>query len=277
MQRFDIVDSFLCSYTIDSAGDTLISDSLAYSNASDWANTINFDSSNDGFQVRCPRCDRDMRKEPKFYQGFGYCKDSGSFKNIPADGTSIGGVIVFNPSPGLTYTFDGSSIAQLTDPTQWVPTLGTIRFTGGGINSGYLGTILSGTDNPPCCGNAHTQDDERNKSNHNNNRNNTGNAGNDKNASGINLATNSNVAMPNADGLTFNCFPNPASMTLNFSFSAQTNVTIKIMDLTGNVIDEQVISGGNLATFDVHAYAKGIYLYQIVMPNNVATGKVVIE
>jgi hypothetical protein len=66
-------------------------------------------------------------------------------------------------------------------------------------------------------------------------------------------------------------------MTLNFEFPASGNVTIKLMDVTGRVLDEQVINTGTMAYFDVKGYAAGLYLYQVITAGNTQSGKFIVK
>jgi hypothetical protein len=74
-----------------------------------------------------------------------------------------------------------------------------------------------------------------------------------------------------------NVWPNPACMTLNFEFSASGNVNIKLMDVTGRVLDERVINTGSTATFDVRSYPEGLYLYQVITAGNTQSGKFIVQ
>jgi hypothetical protein len=49
------------------------------------------------------------------------------------------------------------------------------------------------------------------------------------------------------------------------------------MDVTGRLMDEQVINNNNTATFSVKDHAPGMYLYQVITNGKTQTGKVLIE
>ncbi len=72
-------------------------------------------------------------------------------------------------------------------------------------------------------------------------------------------------------------YPNPASTVLNFQYSQQTSVTIKITDVTGRLMDKQVLQNSSAISFDVSMYAPGIYLYQFITDSGVQSGKVIME
>ena len=72
-------------------------------------------------------------------------------------------------------------------------------------------------------------------------------------------------------------YPNPTSSTINFEFPASGVVTIKLMDLTGRVLREQVISNHTTAAFDVKGYATGLYLYQVITDGKIHTGKFIVQ
>lgn len=290
VERYSMLDSALwCSYTVDSIGDTTISDSLAYMAASAWDSTIEFDPVGDAFQVRCPRCDQDLRNEPAFYHGIGFSTNN-LFASITPTNTSLGGPVIFNSGLGYKYSFVGSTASDLGDPTKWqilsADAEGAMPTSVVDPSEQLLDNVFLNQLNPPCCSSGHhseSDNDKRNKShkNDNNSVSNNGNINGAKNGSNFYYATLANMneddRMSSTNNLTFYCFPNPTSMMLSFEFSQQANVTIKIIDITGKEMDEQLVICGNIATFDVHTYAKGIYLYQVIMPNGVITGKVVIE
>ena len=72
-------------------------------------------------------------------------------------------------------------------------------------------------------------------------------------------------------------YPNPTNSVLNFEFPASGNVSIKLMDVTGRVLDRQEIANGTMATFDVKGYAAGLYLYQFITAGNTQSGKFIVK
>ena len=72
-------------------------------------------------------------------------------------------------------------------------------------------------------------------------------------------------------------YPNPTNSILNFEFPASGNVAIKLMDITGRVLDRQEINTGTTATFYVKRYAAGLYLYQFITANTTRSGKFIVQ
>jgi len=72
-------------------------------------------------------------------------------------------------------------------------------------------------------------------------------------------------------------YPNPATTVLNFQYSLQDNVTIKLIDVAGRVMDEQTLQNSAATSFNVSRYAPGIYLYQLITDSGVTSGKVILE
>ncbi len=281
IQRFSFtLDSTLCNYVVDTitSGDSTY-DSSYYTYGGNWANTINFDTSGDAFQVRCPRCDRDMGTQPAFYHGFGYGTDTGAnqFASIPADSNSLGGAVIHNRGAGYKYCFTGSTAAHLGDPAYWqqfpADAAGAWPHTLGNVNSEYGLAAQNNALNLPCC----SPSTSHHHHHHDDARSSDGNNGN----SGNNPASARNV---NINGLqstvqslqNLSVFPSPATMTLNFQYTTQANVTIKLFDVTGRLMDEQVHQNSTAASFNVASYAPGIYLYQVITNTSTQSGKVLI-
>ncbi len=72
-------------------------------------------------------------------------------------------------------------------------------------------------------------------------------------------------------------YPNPATRMLNFQYSLLNNVRIKLIDVTGRVMDEQALQNSSTASFNVSRYTPGIYLYQFITDSGVQSGKVIVE
>lgn len=62
---------------------------------------------------------------------------------------------------------------------------------------------------------------------------------------------------------TLNVYPNPASDVVNFSIDYNKAASVKMMDITGRVI-ETVNFDMNNASVDVRNYNAGIYMYQVL-------------
>ena len=268
-ERFKFaLDTSICNYVVDTittASDSTY-DSSYYQIASDWQNTINFDPNGDAFQVRCPRCDRDMSKMPAFYHGFGYGPNSGTnqFASIPADANSLGGPVVNNTGQGYKYCFTGSSAADLGDPSQWqiysADAEGTPPGDLGFVNVAFANAAKQNSLNLPCCAITCYHDDGR-KTN---------------NSGGGNNSTLTSK-QPKALLQSLSVFPVPATMTLNFRYSLQDNITIRLTDVVGRLMDEQVLQNSTTASFNVANYAPGIYLYQVITDSSIQSGKAVVE
>ena len=72
-------------------------------------------------------------------------------------------------------------------------------------------------------------------------------------------------------------YPNPATSVVNFQYAYQNNVTIKIIDITGRLMDEQTLQNSSTSSFNLTKYAPGIYLYQFRTDGEVQSGKVMVE
>jgi len=72
-------------------------------------------------------------------------------------------------------------------------------------------------------------------------------------------------------------YPNPTNSVLNFEFPASGNVTIKLMDIAGRVLDRQEIANDTTASFNVKGYTAGLYLYQFITAGNTQSGKFIVQ
>lgn len=266
VQRFKyLLDTSLCNYVVDTITTTNDStyDSSYYAVASDWANTINLDPKGDAFQVRCPRCGRDMSQQPAFYHGIGYGTDSGAnqFNTILPDSNSLGGAVLNDTGAGYKYCFMGSTVADLGNPLQWQQYTADLAGTPppylGTVNGAYGDAIKQNTLNLPCCANTgHHHSDSRST-----------NGGGGNNNGGSNSQANqmrqqAGLLSSSAGLQSLNVYPVPATMTLNFQYSLQNNIIIKISDVTGRLMDEQTLQNSTSTSFNVANYEPGIYLYQ---------------
>ena len=274
MERFRFtLDSSLCTYVVDTTTDST-SDSSYYAVASDWQNTINLDTSGDAIQVRCPRCGRDIGKEPAFYHGFGYGIDTGDgqFNGIPPDSSSLGGPVLHNRGGGHKYCFMGSTATDLGDSSKWqlfaADAPGSRPHTLGTVNGPFATAARNNSLNLPCCDRDYRSDSR--KTNKGGNGNNKGN--------GITSQQANRLAQKAAQQSlqSLNVFPSPTTMTLNFQYSLQDNITIKLFDVTGRIMDEHILQNSTTTTFNVASYVPGIYLYQVITGTTTQSGKVVI-
>jgi hypothetical protein len=225
-----------------------------YTNAYGWEQTIKFNSPADAFQVRCPGCTVARPGIPAFYHGIGYAPDSTyCFSPVSAGTYGLGGPILYNySSANMKYSFIGGTAADFSDPSKWqvldADTAGTPPLSLGYVDSTLSANVLSYALGLPCCG------------------------------SGIEGRSTHHSAQPPAGGevSAIQVYPNPANMMLYFRFPAG-RVTIKLTDVTGRVMDQQIISGKTQAAFNVKAYTPGIYLYQVITNGKTQSGKVLIE
>ena len=258
-ERFKFaLDSTVCNYVVDTitTADTTY-DSTYYRVAADWQNTINLDPNGDAFQVRCPRCGRNMANKPAFYHGIGYGADSGpgQFVSVAKDASSLGGPVINNTGGGYKYCFNGSTADDLGDASKWVvlaaDAAGAPPPTVGNVNKDFGQAAQQKMLNLPCCDNRTHGSDDRKKNSP---------------ATGGTTQAISNLVV----------YPIPATMTLSFRYSQQANITIKLLDVTGRLMDEQTLQNSSTTSFNVENYIPGIYLYQVITNNTTQTGKVVI-
>ncbi len=225
-----------------------------YDPASAWANTISL-APQDAVQVRCPGCNSTFSGTPPFYQGIGYTTGTSScFRDIPAV-PGIGGPVVYSPYGNQKYVFMGSAVNDFADASKWTAsaadTAGAIPATLGNVNSDLYNAIISSDLGLPCC-----------------------NYSSRGSVPGLN--TNPIVKTSAKQNQTLMVYPNPATMTISFDFPIADETTIKLMDVTGRLMDQKVILGGSSIEFEVHAYSPGVYLYQIITGGKTQTGKILV-
>jgi hypothetical protein len=225
-----------------------------YTNAYGWEQTIKFNSPADAFQVRCPGCTVASPGTPAFYHGIGYAPDSTyCFSPVSAGTYGLGGPILYNySSTNMKYSFIGGAAADFSDPSKWqvldADTAGTPPLSLGYVDSTLSANVLSYALGLPCCS--------------------SGSEGRSTHHS-IQPATGSEVS-------GIQVYPNPANMMLYFRFPTG-DVTIKLTDVTGRVMDERTMHNSTQASFNVKSYAPGLYIYQVATKGRTQTGKVLIE
>ncbi len=271
-----------------------------YTTAADWLYTIGLDTMADGVQALCPGCSPGNPGFPLFYYGMGYWNiDSSIFTLLLDYDTSIvnmndgdtitanidpyvgypgiylqpntikirgvlGGDIQFNlPGSGYKYIFYGSGEGNILDSAQWLQSLadsaGMPPATLGYVNSSLNTATISHTLSLPCCG-PYLSNQRRTAPNK---------------LKPLKRWLQKGVADPAPQGI--NVYPNPANTALNFEFPASGDVAIKITDVTGRLMDEQVVHDGTRTSFNVSGYTPGVYIYQVVTNGKVQAGKVVIR
>lgn len=74
-------------------------------------------------------------------------------------------------------------------------------------------------------------------------------------------------------------YPNPATTSATFALNLvqNQNVTVKVVDLAGRVVLHEdkgtMLKGENEVTVNTNGLTPGLYLYQVIMGNHTATGK----
>lgn len=101
------------------------------------------------------------------------------------------------------------------------------------------------------------------------------------NAGGVALYkwdNSSGVDEPVFNAVSFTIYPNPASSEVYIRFDSPvlTERTITIVDVLGQVVDKTT-SSLNVVGFNSNAYAKGVYICQVVEGNSVFTKKFVVK
>ena len=247
----------------ENTGNNICSDTgtTVYVPASDWENTIAL-AEEDAFQVRCPGCTTAYPVAPPFYHGLGYAPDySQCFVSIPPGIGNIGGPVEINPNANQKYVFTGSTAADLGDPTQWTAynanAAGSPPPTLGNVNSTFYQNVITHSLGLPACFYGHNNQD-----------------GNGARKSGAPITP---VTQDINNGpQKISVYPNPASMKVYFTFPSSGQVTIKLMDVTGRLMDEQVVNNTDATSFNVVSYTPGIYMYQVITNGITQTGKIII-
>ncbi len=72
-------------------------------------------------------------------------------------------------------------------------------------------------------------------------------------------------------------YPVPARDMLYFEFPSPANSTIKLMDITGRLMTQQLTSNNAAAKINVSDYPAGLYIYRATSGNRTWTGKVVVS
>jgi hypothetical protein len=228
-----------------------------YTPASDWLHTMALEPA-DAVEVRCPGCTTAYPGTPAFYQGIGYAPDSTyCFNGVPAGSNSPGGALEIAGGGYQKYVFNGSAIADFTNPAMWTAyaadTAGIAPQTLGHVDSALRATIANQTLGLPCCGNSP-------------------NGGRKANAT----TGQPQPLIPNKAVKGIKVYPNPADGNIYFEFPAG-DATITLMDLTGRTMNEQVLHNAANAMFNLGNYIPGMYMYQITTSGVTQTGKFVIS
>ena len=245
----------MCSYCSDT-GRTV------YTNAADWAGIIDLSTDKDAFQVRCPGCTPSNPGSPANYHGMGFAPTNLSgFTSAIAGPNDIGYNYITNANLShRKYVFGGSAGTDLSNPAKWTVSAadaaGFAPSTLGSVPSGLSTAVATSTLGLPCCGGVLGY-------RHANPNPNTGNTG--------------GGTLPVAANKAIKVYPNPANMVVYFEFPMSADVAIRVMDITGRLIELRDLHNTAATTFDISNYKPGIYLYQVVAGSEVQTGKIVVE
>jgi len=228
--------------------------STIYTSAFSWVSTIAF-APQDAFQVRCPGCTTAFPGTPPFYQGVGYAPDTTyCFVSIPAGSGSLGGPVVYDPLSSQKFVFTGIVAADFANPAMWsaftADTAGIAPSTLGTVDSALYANITNHILGLPCC-------------------NYTGDGGRSSQTKPITQKANKAIQK-------ISVYPNPATMTVYFTFPSSDETTIKILDVTGRLIDQQIVNNNTNTSFNVSGYTSGIYMYHVITNGSTQTGKILV-
>jgi hypothetical protein len=254
-----VLERYAGTENLDSGSFCSDTGATVYTPANAWQQTIAL-GEEDAIQVRCPGCTTAYPGPPPFYSGMGYAPNNTyCFASTPAGSNDLGGPVVYNPSPNQKYVFTGSVATDFANPSMWTAynadAAGSPPPTLGYVNSTLNYNILTASLGLPCCGyNQGQGGDQRTTNNH------------------------TKPVLPGSSSIqNITVYPNPATMTVYFQFPATGEVTIKLMSITGQLMDEQVVSNTTSTSFNIQSYAPGIYVYQVVAQGVTQTGKIVIN
>ncbi len=239
----------MCHYCSDT-GATL------YTNAYNWSGTIDLNNSMDALQVRCPGCTIAASGTPAFYHGIGYApSDTSGFISITSGLNEIGEPYIANIGSAAhhKYVFIGANAGDFDDATKWTPftpeSAGSCPTSLGKVDSVLNYSASTNTLGLPCCG-----------------------------SSGLRQAHTHGGNGPGGIARTdIRVYPNPANTTLNFEFPKGDEVNIKLMDITGRIMEQQVVHNDSHASIDVHSYSPGMYIYQVLSNGKIKSGKIVVQ
>lgn len=262
LEEYDAVENgSACGYCSDTG-------TTVYDTARNWER-IHLDTYFDLVEVVCPGCAVGDPAAPHLYHGVGYLpfEYEEGWTPDPMGTNNIGIVIVPRELQDSTGTYryiyiedDGD---HLLAPTKWIEagikddkTPATLGWVSDELRNAAVNHSLS----LPCC-------------------NDTGRGGADtvelRHGSPDNTISRQ-VRDTQRGAEQIGVYPNPAYMDLHFSFPAEGAVTIRLTDVTGRVVAQQVVTDKGVAIINVKGMTAGVYVYQVVTTKGIHTGKVVI-
>jgi len=255
VERFAAAENLSTSTSICSDTGTTV-----YIPANEWGETIAL-AAQDAIQVRCPGCSVIHPGTPPFYHGIGYAPDSTyCFATIPAGTNSVGGPVVFNSGSNLKFVFTGNTAADLGNPEKWTVSsadaAGVPPATLGNVNSAFYANVNAQILGLPLC--SEFMSGERK-------------------SPPIPKTTTTEVPNTINPAQSIKVYPNPVNMSLYFVYPPSGTVTIKLMDITGRIMDEQILQNSSSTSFNVHGYTPGLYMYQVITNGITQSGKFVVE
>jgi len=91
----------------------------------------------------------------------------------------------------------------------------------------------------------------------------------------VSVAHTSVTPVANYDN-DFKVYPNPATNSIYFQFPAG-DVTIRLMDITGRLLNEQMVHNNSSASINVIGYTPSLYIYEVITGGKTKSGKIIIE
>lgn len=225
-----------------------------YEPATSWTGKVGLSNSGDGFQVRCPGCNDIETGEPAFYHGLGYGSLSG-WLSIAAGTNDLGGPVEnYSSSSRIKYVFVGEDETEAGSAAFWdresADTAGTPPASLGQVEANFIGGIQFGAFSFPCCASSSESSGKR--------------------------ALNNNTF--DEQGFVKNVYPNPTTGRVNFEMQISAHAQFRITDISGRVVVEREVNKETTSMdVDLNGQPRGVYIYQIITNEGVASGKIILE
>ncbi|HBF19666.1 MAG TPA: hypothetical protein DDW81_06175, partial [Cryomorphaceae bacterium] len=79
-------------------------------------------------------------------------------------------------------------------------------------------------------------------------------------------------------GFVKNIYPNPTTGRVNFEMEVSARAQFRITDISGRVVVEREVNKETTSMeFDLNGQSRGVYIYQIITNEGVASGKIILE